>query len=184
MEKKQTHNITTNTTTAPPTKPLGGMCERLFNVLNTNNTFRPLRRLTIRQQETEPQSEAQSNNFPATAATDTKHKIPSPPAEEKPAVTFTTPSVAKNDLKGTDKNDTPFVTKKDSKSTEQNTIPLPVPPKGAIMPQPVPPTGVALTDTTNTKPKKSLNEKVEDYIHRTKGKLRTGSTLGRTPSTK
>jgi hypothetical protein len=183
MEKKETHNSTTNTTTTTPTKPLGSMCERLFNVLNTNNSFRPLRRLTIRQ-EAEPQSEAQSNSFPAKAATDAKHKNPSPPAQEKPKLAFTTPSVAKNDVKGTDKKDAPFATKKDQKGTEQNPIPTPVPPKGAIMPQPAPPTGVALTDTINTKPKKSLNEKVEDYIHRTKGKLRAGSALGRTPTIK
>lgn len=185
MEKKETHN-STNTTTAAitTTKPGGSMCERLFNALNTNNTFRPLRRLTIPQQDSEPQSETQSNNLPATAVTtNAKHKTPSPPPhQEKPKVAFNTPPVAKNDAKGTDKKDAPFVAKKDHKGTEHNAIPVPVPPKGAIAPHPVPPSGV--TDTANTKPRKSLNEKVEEYINRTKGKLRTGSTLGRTQTTK
>lgn len=166
MEKKEPHNTTTPTTT---THPLG-MCERLFNALNTNNTFKPLRRLTIRQQDPEPQSETPSNNFlPATAATDAKHKTPLPPPhQEKPKVTFSAPYVAKNDVKATD----------------QNAIPTPVRPKGSIVPLPAPPTGAVSTDTANTKPVKTINQKVEDYIHRTKGKLRNSSTLGRTQTTK
>lgn len=164
MERKEPHNNTTPTTT---THPLG-MCERLFNALNTNNTFRPLRRLTIGQQDPEPQSETPSNKFPATAATDAKHKTPSLPHQEKPKVAFSAPYVAKNDVKATD----------------QNAIPTPVRPKGSIVPLPAPPTGAVSTDTANKKPVKTINQKVEDYIHRTKDKLRNGSTLGRTQTTK
>ncbi|KAF3320183.1 hypothetical protein FCM35_KLT22214 [Carex littledalei] len=95
MEKKEAHNTTTPITTPPTTTYPLGMCERLFHALNTNNTFRPLRRLTIKQQDTEPQSETPSNNFHAAAAADAKHKTPSPPPQEKPKVAFAAPYVAK-----------------------------------------------------------------------------------------
>ncbi|KAF3326151.1 vegetative cell wall protein gp1-like protein [Carex littledalei] len=162
MERKEAHNTTTPITTPTTTTYPLGMCERLFNALNTNNTFRPLRRLTTRQQDPEPQSATPSNNFPATAVTDAKHKTPSPPRS------IAAPYVAKNDVKATD----------------QNAIPTPIRPKGAIVPLPAPPAGAVSTDTANTKPVKTINQKVEDYIYRTKGKLRTGSTVGRTQTSK
>lgn len=67
-------------------------------------------------------------------------------------------------------------TKIEPKDSRKMLVPTPAPPRGSISRQTTPP------PTTTGNPKKNINEKVEDYIQRAKSKFRTGSGVGKAPS--
>lgn len=138
-----------------------GMCEKLFNAFQP--TLRPLRRLTLRQQDTTTDS---------LSAVHSDHHQPVPQSKlPEPAA----PPPGKAQLP------------KAKNSPKPEPLPTPAPPKAEVkllgaVPQPLPPPPP--TNTEVQKPKKGFNERVDEYIIRTRARIRTVSGVGRAPSKK
>ncbi|XP_010933824.1 uncharacterized protein [Elaeis guineensis] len=170
-----------------------GMCEKLFHAFNPAS--RPHRRLTLHHQgpgaspnpsplkEPTPQKALPTPAKPGPLSADQKKpsEAIAPKAEPKRTTTPPpTPSVPVQ--KVPDKLGLASAPPKAAK------MPQPAPPKAAAtpqpLPQPAPPQGAAAAAAPTEKPKKNINEKVEDYIKRTKDRLRSVSGIGRTPTIK
>ncbi|KAG1362279.1 alpha carbonic anhydrase 8 [Cocos nucifera] len=155
-----------------------GICQKLFNAFNP--AHRPHSHLNLHHQgpgaapnpsptqpgmkEPSPQKALPAPVKPGPLAPDQKkpYEAIAPKAEPKPTIPPPPPT-----------------------SVAVQKVPNKLGPKAAAtpqpLPQPAPPQGAA---AATEKPKKNINEKVEEYIKRTKERLRTVSGIGRTPTSK
>ncbi|CAL9127066.1 unnamed protein product [Musa textilis] len=188
---------------AADSKPLG-VCERLFNALCFNAAFRPLRRLTFREQPaTADHSDfgmngRKTDHSPASATKPKPAKLPEPdaialPPSAKPVRAAT----AKEQLQKvdpppptTDKpialpdpppRPPPLATTYKPWSTTvprdpERAVPMPAPPAAVAEPQPAPP-AAAVTRT------KTINNMAAEYIQSARRKIRSGS-FSKTPTVK
>ncbi|KAJ6800277.1 hypothetical protein M6B38_102895 [Iris pallida] len=135
-----------------------GVCERLFHAFSNNPALQPIRRLTFRHQD--PVHSTNSSAPPVLAHssnTDKKHSAPAakPQGSHAAAAGKKLHEAAAN-LKADLKHAQDLVASK---------VPAPAPPHKVTKP-----------------PKKELNQKMDEFITRTYGKIRTTSGVGKAPS--
>ncbi|WOL20253.1 hypothetical protein Cni_G29057 [Canna indica] len=161
-------------------KPMG-VCEKLFNALSLNPSFRPIRRLTFRENTTDAAAnptQNHSNNVLKTDANPKPAKLPEPKPDRRPPPAMPARAVTEKGNIVTWSTDptvpVPTHPKQQQLPPPPPAVPIPAPPKRVALPPP---------EAETEEKKKSINEKAAEYIKNAKIKIRA-NTFARTHTTK